>query len=51
MATHEFAELIKSDVLTLYNQRCKASDLQPHRAFIRYLEETYDENDSIEIVI
>ena len=50
MAT-EFAELIKSEVLELYQHRCKASNIHPHRAFVRYLEETYDENDSIEIVI
>jgi hypothetical protein len=47
----EFAELIKSEVLELYHHRCKASNIHPHRAFVRYLEETYDENDSIEIVI
>jgi Mg2+ and Co2+ transporter CorA len=25
--------------------------VKPHRAFVRYLEETYDENDSLELVI
>ena len=51
MATHEFAELIKSEVLELYQNRCKSSGIEPHRAFVRYLEETVDENDAIEIVI
>ena len=26
-------------------------EIEPHRAFIKYLEETYDENDALEIVI
>ena len=51
MATHEFAELVKGEVLELYLHRCKASDVEPHRAFVRYLEETSEENDAIEIVI
>lgn len=51
MASLEFAELIKSDVLDLYLSRCKSSGIEPHRAFVRYLEETMDENDAIEIVI
>ncbi len=50
-AAGDFEELVKTDVLNLYKERCKAADLTPHRAFIRYLEETYDENDAIEIVI
>jgi hypothetical protein len=25
--------------------------VEPHRAFVRYLEETFDENDALEIVI
>ncbi len=47
----DFEELVKTDVLTLYKDRCKAAEITPHRAFIRYLEETYDENDALEIVI
>lgn len=51
MASQEFAELIKRDVLDLYLQRCEASEIQPHRAFEKYLEETSEENDALEIVI
>ncbi len=51
MASQEFAELIKKDVLDLYLERCKATDTKPHRAFEKYLEETADENDALEIVI
>jgi hypothetical protein len=47
----EYVELVKSEVLELYNEKCKAREVDPHRAFVRYLEETYDENDAIEIVI
>lgn len=38
-------------MLELYLQRCIASEIQPHRAFEKYLEETQEENDSLEIVI
>lgn len=51
MATEEFAELIKSDIIDLYNHRCKASGIQPHRAFITYLEQTYNQNDRIELTM
>ena len=44
-------ELKKQDVLNSYYEKCESLGLQPHRAFIRYLEETYDENDSLEIII
>ena len=44
-------ELKKQDVLNSYYEKCEALGMQPHRAFIRYLEETYDENDSLEIII
>ena len=51
MFDQEHTELIKTEVLELYNEKCKARQVTPHRAFVRYLEETYDENDAIEIVI
>lgn len=37
--------------MNLYRQRCEAMEIEPHRAFIKYLEETFDENDALEIVI
>ena len=37
MAAHEYSELIKTEVLEHYYQRCKASGVEPHRAFVRYL--------------
>lgn len=42
---------MKKEVLELYLQRCEASEVTPHRAFEKYLEETQEENDSLEIVI
>ena len=42
---------MKADVLEYYNHKCKGMGIQPHRAFVRYLEETSEENDAIEIVI
>ena len=47
----DFAELIKTEVLESYQIKCELLKVQPHRAFIRYLEETQDENDALEIVI
>lgn len=38
-------------MLDLYLKTCSASGLSPHRAFEKYLEETADENDALEIVI
>ncbi len=47
----DFAELVKGDIINLYKEKSEQAGLQPHDAFIQYLEETYDENDSIDIVI
>ena len=47
----DFAELIKTDVLESYITKCELCSVQPHRAFVRYLEDTQDENDALEIVI
>ena len=47
----DFAELVKGDIINLYREKSEQAGLQPHDAFITYLEETYDENDSIDIVI
>ena len=44
-------ELVKTEVLDLYRDKCKTSGVTPHRAFVRYLEETYDENESLEVII
>ena len=47
----DFAELVKGDIINLYKEKSEQAGMQPHDAFIQYLEETYDENDSIDIVI
>lgn len=47
----EFAELVKAEVLEYYHHRCRGLGIHAHRAFVRYLEETSEENDAIEIVI
>ena len=43
--------MVKGDIIQLYKEKSEQAGLQPHDAFIQYLEETYDENDSIDIVI
>ena len=47
----DFAELVKGDIINLYKEKAEQAGMQPHDAFIQYLEETYDENESIDIVI
>lgn len=47
----EIAELVKADLLNLYKDNCTEANIEPHEAFCAYLEETYDENDAIDIVI
>lgn len=47
----DYAELVKGDIINLYKEKSEAAGMQPHEAFMQYLEETYDENDSLDIVI
>ena len=47
----EYTDLVKSDVIALYKEKSEESKLEPHDAFMQYLEETYDENNNIDIVI
>jgi len=45
------AELVKLELLDQYHQRCQAMEVAPNRCFVRYLEETQEENESLELVI
>jgi hypothetical protein len=45
------AELNKMELLENYKQRCQLLGVAPNRCFIRYLEETADDNESLELVI
>lgn len=47
----EIKPLNKEVLLEKYSSKCKVMDLIPHPAFVRYLEETEDDNDSIDLVI
>lgn len=47
----EYAELVKSEVLNEYRENCQQADIEAHEAFCAYLEETYEENDAIDLVI
>ena len=47
----EYAELVKAELLTQYRDMCQQANIEAHEAFCAYLEETYDENDSIDIQI
>ena len=42
---------MKLELLEQYQQRCQQMEVQPNRCFVRYLEETQEENDSLELVI
>jgi hypothetical protein len=47
----EYAELVKTEVLALYRDMCDESGQEANEAFCVYLEETFDENDALDIVI
>lgn len=47
----EYKELQKQQLLDDYRQLCQSEGIQPHRAFVMYLEDTIDENDNLEVVI
>lgn len=51
MQAVEYAELNKTEILNHYRDQCTEANIEPHEAFCAYLEETYDENDAIDIVI
>ena len=47
----EYAELVKTEVLSLYRDMCEQAEQEANEAFCVYLEETFDENDALDIVI
>ena len=47
----EYAELNKQEIAFLYKQKCDECNIQPHDAFMLYLEETMEDNEVLEIVI
>lgn len=46
-----YNELLKSDILDQYRGKCEEAGIEPHEAFVAYLEETMEENDGIDLVI
>ena len=47
----EYLDLSKEQVLETYKKNCEQFELEPHEAFVAYLEETYAENEGIDLVI
>ena len=47
----EYAELNKQEIAFLYNQKCQELNIEPHPAFVSYLDETMEDNEGLEIVI
>jgi len=47
----EYAELSKTEILYLYKEKCQDNNIEPHAYFVRYLEETIEDNEALEIVI
>ena len=47
----EYAELNKQEIAFLYKQKCDDVGIQPHIAFMTYLEETMEDNEVLEVVI
>ena len=48
---NEIRPLNKEFLLERYLSKCKSMELEPHKAFVKYLEETEDDNESIDLVI
>lgn len=44
-------DLNKGDVIELYKQKSAEAEMEPHGAFLQYLEDTFDDNESLEIII
>jgi len=51
MEGDEYAELNKQEIAYLYKQKCEEIQVEPHDAFCQYLEDTMEDNESLEIVI
>lgn len=47
----EYAELSKQELLYIYKDRCQEINVEPHSCLVKYLEETMNENEALEIVI
>lgn len=47
----EYAELNKQEIQFLYKEKCNEVEIEPHPAFLQYLEETEDDNEALEVVI
>ena len=47
----EIPELNKQEVIYLYKEKCQEINVEPHPCFLEYLEETQEDNESLEIVI
>mgnify|MGYP003354014070 CR=1 FL=1 len=45
----EYAELNKEEILNVYRRVSEERGIEPHAAFIDYLEKTYDDNMSLDI--
>ena len=47
----QYSELVKQELLEQYKANCEQAELEPHEAFVTYLEETLEENDGLDLVI
>ena len=47
----EYAELSKQEIQFLYREKCNEVGIEPHTAFMQYLEETQEDNEALEVVI
>lgn len=51
MPEADYNELSKEDILELYKRKSDEHGIEPHVAFVTYLERTYNENEALDIVI
>ena len=47
----EYAELSKQEIIFLYKEKCTEVGCEPHPNFMQYLEETAEDNETLEVVI
>jgi hypothetical protein len=47
----QIPDLNKGEIINLYKEKSEEANMEPHGPFLVYLEETYDENDSLDLVL
>ena len=49
--SEEYPELSKTEIQYLYKEKCQEIEVEPHHCFLKYLEDTVEDNEALELVI